>query len=137
MKIETSKKALRIVSWFNIIAAVLLTIFGLFMFTQQNNEMIQEISKSMNMTELKNIPLTTFVGSIFLASAIATALEAWLLRRAAKDGKKSTFIIIITILSLVSQILGLVKSFNASSITTIAFNAFILYLLFNVRKEEN
>ena len=97
MKIETSKKALRIVSWFNIIAAVLLTIFGLFMFTQQNNEMIQEISKSMNMTELKNIPLTTFVGSIFLASAIATALEAWLLRRAAKDGKKSTFIIIITI----------------------------------------
>ena len=76
------------------------------------------------------------LGIVFMVSALITLLEGFLLRIVSKDGSKSTFILVLTVLGVVAGGYGLITAFSISNLINVLFNVFVLYLLFNVRKEN-
>lgn len=85
----------------------------------------------------------TIVGISFIISCIFTLFEGWLLGRAAKDGKKTTFLIILLILGIISPIIEICSAgFNSilnmesiANIIGILIKTFILNQTIKVRKE--
>lgn len=85
----------------------------------------------------------TIAGISFIMSCIFTLFEGWLLGRASKDGKKTTFLIILLILGIISPIIevcsaGFNSILNMESIANIIgvlIKAFILNQTIKVRRE--
>lgn len=138
MKKETSSKLLNVFGWLDIIGGVLILILAVFAFTSINNDVINEAIKTANITipDGTNISPSTLIGIALTTTALVTLLEGYLLRRASKDGSKSTLILVLTILSVVAGGYGLIRAFSISSLISVLFDVFVLYLLFNVRKEN-
>ena len=82
-------------------------------------------------------------GISFIISCLFTLFEGWLLGRAAKDGKKTTLLIILLILGIISPIIEICSAgFNSilniesiSNIIGVLIKAFILNQTIKVRKE--
>lgn len=136
MKKETTSKILRILGWLNVISVVLLFGFAFFVMANSNNEIVTEIIKSANIQESGSLSAITTLQISLFTVATAELIQTILLFRAAKDGKKSTFLIVITIIGVIGGIFTLFKSFNISNLYSILFDIFVLYLLFNGRKEN-
>lgn len=85
----------------------------------------------------------TIAGISFIMSCIFTLFEGWLLGRAAKDGRKTTFLIILLILGIISPIIEICSAgFNSilnmesiANIIGILIKAFILNQTIKVRRE--
>lgn len=79
----------------------------------------------------------------FIMSCVFTLFEGWLLGRASKDGRKTTFLIILLILGIISPIIEICSAgFNSilnmesiSNIIGVLIKAFILNQTIKVRKE--
>lgn len=89
------------------------------------------------------IDAKTIAGISFIMSCIFTLFEGWLLGRAAKDGRKTTFLIILLILGIISPIIEICSAgFNSilnmesiANIIGILIKAFILNQTIKVRRE--
>lgn len=126
---------LNIFGWFDIIIEVFILLLAAFVNT--NNNVINEAVKSANITMPVGINMSdATLGIVFMVSALITLLEGFLLRIVSKDGSKSTFILVLTVLGVVAGGYGLITAFSISNLINVLFNVFVLYLLFNVRKEN-
>ena len=96
-----------------------------------------------NYSEVEEInPKTMAVMSIIISS-LFDIFEGWLLGRAAKDGRKTKFLIVLLVLGLISPLLKLfVAGFNSilnieslSNIIAILIKVFILNQVIKLRRE--
>ena len=81
-------------------------------------------------------------GTACIIAAI-TMFEGWLMRRAAKDPKKSTFLLVILVISVISGVLSIISGPQGgiSNILSVAIslilNSLALMSVINLRKEVN
>lgn len=87
---------------------------------------------------------TTLAAIGFFIMAVFSLIYFWLVRRALKDGNKSTFLLILAIIHLLGSIASIFKilsnGFNpelVSTIISILFDLCVLLSIINIRKEAD
>ena len=123
------------------IAGIIIGIIA--MNTNLGDTLFQGYMKNYQIQSTAGVDAKTIAGISFIMSCVFTLFEGWLLGRAAKDGRKTTFLIILLILGIISPIIeifstGLNSILNMESIANIIailFKAFILNQTIKVRKE--
>ena len=139
MSSESAKKALGVFKWIYIIEGVFAGLLGVLFLANQNHEAL--IKASDNLVNTSNIQfpdgisLAVFLGTGFVMIAIFIFIEAWLFSRAKKDGKKTTLLMVLLVLSSISGIYNLITSFSVPNIITLALALISLYAVYIVRKE--
>ena len=140
----TGSNLLKKLSIFCYILAIAGIIIGIIaMNTNLGDTLFQGYMKNYQIQSTAGVDAKTIAGISFIMSCVFTLFEGWLLGRAAKDGRKTTFLIILLILGIISPIIeifstGLNSILNMESIANIIailFKAFILNQTIKVRKE--
>ena len=72
--------------------------------------------------------------AVFVFVALIIFLVAWLYRVAAKDGKKTTLLLVFLILACCYGVYSLVTNFSVTSLISLLLDAFVLSQVFVVRK---
>lgn len=140
----TGSSLLKKLSIFCYILAIAGIIIGIIAInTNLGDTLFQGYMKNYQIQPTAGVDAKTIAGISFIMSCVFTLFEGWLLGRAAKDGRKTTFLIILLILGIISPIIeifsaGLNSILNMESIANIIailFKAFILNQTIKVRKE--
>ena len=139
MNSDSAKKALGLFKWIYIIEGVFTGLLGVLFFVNQNNEALVKASDNIVNTSSIQLPdgmsLALFMGTVLVSSAIFTLIEAWLFSSAKNDGKKTTLLMVLLVISTVSGIYKLITSFVISNITSLVLTLISLYAVYVVRKE--
>ena len=142
MKKKTAKKILKFFGVLYLISALALIGIGVSIIINVFPNFTAEMLNAINLADIKDIdPKNALAISLFI-SAFFNLIACWLLFRAAKNGKKSTFLLIIVVLSLFGSIAGLLyNGFNINSvginlIISLVKDLFMLIVLMSVRKEN-
>lgn len=148
-----SRVYLKVIMGFTIAVAILSLISGICLcFTKiiPDNEVIKMIDTSsvtdsslaeMNMGRADFARVTLGVVTFF--GAAFAVLEAWLIARALKDSRKSTFLLVLSVIGLVLSITGLLTSgFNnvstvLANIVDIALNGCLFAAIYKIRQEND
>ena len=140
----TGSSLLKKLSIFCYILGIVGIIIGIIaMNTNLGDTLFEGYMKEYQIQSSANIDVKTIAGISFIISCVFTLFEGWLLGRASKDGKKTTFLIIILILGIISPIIEICSAgFNSilnmesiANIIGILIKVFILNQTIKVRKE--
>ena len=140
----TGEKLLRKLSILCYVLGIIGIIIGIIaMTTTLGDTLFEGYMENIDTQELENINPKTIAGISFIISCMFTLLEGWLLGRAAKNGKKTIFLMVILILEIVSTVIEIIGAgFNStinmdslSNIIGLLINAFILNQVIKVRRE--
>lgn len=112
--------------------------------TNIGNTLFQELVKNIKVPENTNVDAKTYAGIYFIVESLFTLFQGWLLGRAVKNGKKTTLLIILLVLSIVSTILEIFHAgWNAildmesvTNIIVVLIKGFILNQVIKVRRED-
>ena len=139
MSSDSAKKALGIFKWIYIIEGVFAFLLGALFFAARNSQELLKVSdqfvSSTNVQLPDGMNLGTLLGMVFVFAAIITFVEAWLFSRAKKDGKKTTLLMVLLVISSISGVYSLITSFSVSKIITLVLAVLSLYAVYVVRKE--
>lgn len=134
------KKFLKVVSILYLIYTIVLIGLGIACLTPVGGEIVKNIP--MNTTENMQLEKTTIAAIGFFIMAVFSLIYYGLVKRALKDGNKSTFLLILVILHFVGEIVSIFRilsnGFNPEVITTIIsilFDLCVLISIFKIRKE--
>ena len=128
------KTILKILGWLNIITIVLFAILAIVTFTNKSTDLINSMTEAINYTDNNG---NIFLGTIFTIAAVISAIETWLIFRAAKDAKKSTFLLVLTILSVVTTIVGWISTKSVTGISAFVWDMILLISVLYVRSKNN
>ena len=140
----TGSSLLKKLSIFCYILGIVGIIIGIIaMNTDLGDTLFEGYMKDYQIQSNASIDAKTLASISFIMSCVFTLFEGWLLGRAAKDGKKTTFLIILLILGIISPIIELCSAgFNSilnmesiANIIGILIKAFILNQTIKVRRE--
>ena len=135
MKKETAEKWLKIFGILYYIGAALIIGLGILVLTNNNAEISKQLVEVLKIEDTKDFKVETVAAIALFMSAALQALIAWSLRRAAKDGKKSTLALVFTTLGFVSSLLTLPGHVTASNIIAAIIDGLMLAMVLTVRKE--
>ena len=140
----TGSKLLKKLSILCYILGIIGVVIGIIAMTTNIGDTLfqTEMGKLAELQKL-NLDPKVFLGINFITSSLFTVFEGWLLGRAAKNGRKSMFLIILLILGIISPIIeifsaGFGSILNMESIANIIgilIKAFILNQVLKVRRE--
>lgn len=140
----TGEKLLKKLSILCYILGIVGIIIGIIaMNTNLGDTLFEGYMENNQIQSTAGIDAKTIAGISFIMSCIFTLFEGWLLGRAAKDGRKTTFLIILLILGIISPIIEICSAgFNSilnmesiANIIGILIKAFILNQTIKVRRE--
>lgn len=140
----TGEKLLKKLSIFCYILGIVGIIIGIIaMNTDLGDTLFEGYMKDYQIQSNASIDAKTLASISFIMSCVFTLFEGWLLGRASKDGRKTTFLIILLILGIISPIIELCSAgFNSilnmesiANIIGVLIKAFILNQTIKVRKE--
>ncbi len=140
----TGSKLLKKLSILCYILGIIGVVIGIIAMTTNIGDTLfqTEMGKLAELQKL-NLDPKVFLGINFITSSLFTVFEGWLLGRAAKNGRKSMFLIILLILGIISPIIEILSAgfgsiLNMESIANIIgilIKAFILNQVLKVRRE--
>ncbi|MBR3255429.1 MAG: hypothetical protein IKF97_04345 [Clostridia bacterium] len=137
-----NQKILKVISYLYIIAAVIVIAVGIFAFTPAGKEAFKDfkIQDEQKLQEA-NIEKSTMVGINFIASSLSCLIVAVLLKRAIKDGSKTTMLLILLLLNIAGSVTTIVRGIKdgfsqeiLSACGSLVVDSFILYNVYKVRK---
>ncbi len=142
-KNSTSKKYLKALGIIYIIMSILVIVMGVvFLATKMDvSQLGLDLAKlhEQNLSD-DNIRLIASIG--IMCAGVIDLIIGWLLCRAAKDAHKSTFVLVLTVLSLVSSLVSIFTQNNFASasgsvgfIIGVTIDVLTLMALLNIRKE--
>lgn len=140
----TGEKLLKKLSIFCYILGIVGIIIGIIaMNTDLGDTLFEGYMKDYQIQSNASIDAKTLASISFIMSCVFTLFEGWLLGRASKDGRKTTFLIILLILGIISPIIELCSAgFNSilnmesiANIIGVLIKAFILNQTIKVRRE--
>ncbi len=140
----TGSSLLKKLSIFCYILGIVGIIIGIIaMYTNLGDTLFEGYMENYQIQSNTKIDPKILAGISFIISCLFTLFEGWLLGRAAKDGKKTTFLIILLILGIISPIIEICSAgFNSilnmesiANIIGVLIKAFILNQTIKVRKE--
>ncbi|MEE0865231.1 MAG: hypothetical protein U0L98_00240 [Clostridia bacterium] len=140
----TGEKLLKKLSILCYILGIVGIIIGIIaMNTNLGDTLFEGYMENNQIQSTAGVDAKTIAGISFIMSCIFTLFEGWLLGRAAKDGRKTTFLIILLILGIISPIIEICSAgFNSilnmesiANIIGILIKAFILNQTIKVRRE--
>ena len=134
MSVKAAQKSLKIFSYIEIVGGLLFVILTIMTITGQP-DLIEAINK-IKIDDLK-IDIKTLAIITYAIVAAFAFFEAYLMQRACKDGKKTTLLLVLAILSTLAEIMSIVQSFSVISVISLIISAFILYSVIVVRKNAN
>ena len=143
-KNSTSKKYLRILGIVYFVLAALIVLSTVVMMVTKT-----DVNKlGIDLTEIRKIEGATddvirvSYGICMIIAGLLVVLEGWLLRRAAKDPSKSTLLLVLLVLSVVTSVVSIFTTNNFDSISKSAsfalgltINILALMSVVNIRKE--
>ena len=140
----TGSSLLKKLSIFCYILGIVGIIIGIIaMNTDLGDTLFEGYMKDYQIQSNASIDAKTLASISFIMSCVFTLFEGWLLGRASKDGRKTTFLIILLILGIISPIIELCSAgFNSilnmesiANIIGVLIKAFILNQTIKVRRE--
>ena len=146
---KSKNKILTIFSILCLVIGILELLFGGLIITLGiNSDMLEtEIGTEeiMNIPELKDVPIqyiVIFFGVINLIEGLFFLFEAFLIRRASKNGKKTLFLIILLLIGIASQLITLIGAASANrydvssaiDVVSLIIKETILKQVFEVRR---
>lgn len=135
MSKESAKKIISVFKWFYIIGGVLIIALSLLFFMNSNADFMNEIVKSYKI-DVEGVNPVTVIGIVMVISGIINLIEAWLFSRVTKDGKKSTLLMILLIISIASAIYTVITAFNVSNIISLLTNVLVFAAVLKLRSEN-
>ena len=129
---KVAKTTLKIVSWMAIVVGVLFVIFGVYAMVNY-----PEIADAFANIDFGQNDPKTVASLAFIFVAAFCFLYAYLLRNAIKDGKKTTLLLVLIGLGIISTLLTIVKDFTVTSLISLLINGFVLYQVIVLRKAAN
>lgn len=139
MKPGLAKKILKGFGIFYYVAALFLLILGIVAFTLKESDVLSRASDELLKVVPNDMKITTFLGIFVIVIALLELATGYLLRRAAKDGKKTTLLLVLLVLSVIGSVTNLFTNGTGESIATLILNVVIdgllLYSTYVVRKE--
>ena len=137
MKKETAKKLLKIFGILIYICAAVTLLFGVLMIViKMPDEVVNEVKNAIGNIDLQGHNPIKILGAVLIIGGIYSIFQGWSLRRAGKK-EKTTLAFVLYIIAVVSSLFSLIGAASiVSALTTVAINAFILYLVWVVRKGE-
>lgn len=142
----TGRDLLKKLSTLCYVLAIIGIILGIVaMNTKLGDTLFQELVKNIKVPANTNVDTKTYAGIYFIVESLVTLFQGWLLKRAVKDGRKTTLLIILLILSISTTIIEIYNAgFNAildmesvANIIVVIIKGFILSQVFRVRQEAN
>ena len=137
MKKETAKKLLRIIGIIIYICAAFTILTGVLMIAiKMPDEVINEVKNLIGNADLQGLNPIKVFGVVLAIAGVFSVLEGWSLRRAGKK-EKTTLAFVLYIIAVISSLFGLIGAASiVSALSTLVIDAFILYLVWVVRKGE-
>ena len=136
-KADVGKGLLKIYRFFAILSFLLVLVVAILSFVKPDFEYIKELLKDI---DIGNLNPGTVAGVAFSIIAVIQLIEVWLLSRAINNPRKSVFLLIISILSLIGDIVTLVKvGINSANIISLIWSVALFFGIVFVRSgiEEN
>ncbi len=133
MAVEKAKGArtgLKIFSWYYLIEAVFLIILGIAVINIP--KALSETITAMNI-DLQGADPKIVIGIVFGIIAVISFIESILFRRLANGKSKGTLLMILVILSTISGVYTLIKSFTFGNATSLVINGIALYAIIKTR----
>lgn len=96
-----------------------------------NNQLMQAFNAQGDASNSSLLP-----GIILLMTGVFQLFQTWLLFRAAKDPRKSTLLLVLTVLSIISALINMfTQKFDSSQILSLVINVIIVIAIFSAKKQ--
>lgn len=139
-----TKKFLKVISVLYVIGTICLVVLGILCFTPIGNDLIKNIPYDFSSQNPSNLPKTTLFAVGFFIMAVFSLIYFILVRRAIKDGTKTTLLLGLSVLHVIGGVVSIFKilsnGFNPEFVTTvinIVLDVCVLIALFKIRIEAD
>lgn len=140
MSSKTAKKVLNVLAIIDYIAAAFLFVMAVVFIIKGNSNFVKELGTNMKIEGVDSSNYGIFFAITFCIYAIVSFLEGWLMRRVVKDGRKSTFLLVLLVCSTISGVYSLFTAGTTglvSGIVSLCITLLTLYSVITLRKESN
>lgn len=147
-KKSLSRKYLKILGIISVVIGAITAILGIILFFTLKDVDMMTIFSSEQIAVINDMDIATeaiyiFIGTTVIIFGFLSLLEGWLLLRAAKDPRKSTFLLVLLVLAVATAVVNLItgKIQNSGSIVgsigSLTIDVLSLIAVLNARREIN